>query len=349
MLFDFADIINSISVFQLLTFVLFIAITRGKPFYNRILCIFFASELVGILAWVLFKHGADQSICKLLESASLLWAPSLYLYADGLTKQREKPLLFALLHYTPFLLLFCYRLAASIFDFYLLPISQFVSVQVVAYNVAGIITLVKYRRRVKQNFAEDQNKIRDWVSIVLLGYPVACIVPVVSNLIPLPFNDFSLANELIAYIPFLLFFNILFFNAIANPVQIHKLPQDTKYQGSLLGDDAAALYLNKLELLMDTEKYYLEPELSLGKLSDKLEIPSRYLSQIINQHKKQSFYDYINGLRTDHACRLLLNANSKTIQEIFFESGFNSKTSFNTAFKKHLGVTPSQFKAKVQQ
>lgn len=347
MLFDFADIINSISIFQLFTFVLFIAITRGKPFYNKILCVFFASELIGILAWVLFKHGANHTIFKLLESASLLWAPSLYLYADGLTKQREKPVQFALLHFSPFLLLLPYTIAASIFDFYLLPISQFVSVQVVVYNVAGIITLVKYRRRVKQNYSEDESKIRDWVTMVLLGYPIACIIPVVFELLQLPSNDFSLENELIAYTPFLLFFNILFFNAIANPVQIHKLPQDAKYQGSLLGEDAAIGYLSKLEMMMSKEKYYLEPDLSLGKLSDKLEIPSRYLSQIINQYKKQSFYDYINGLRTDHACQLLLNPNGKTIQEIFFESGFNSKTSFNTAFKKHLGLTPSQYKAKV--
>jgi Response regulator containing CheY-like receiver domain and AraC-type DNA-binding domain len=346
-LFDFADIINSISIFQLFTFVLFIAITRGKPFYNKILCVFFASELIGILAWVLFKHGADRTTYKLLDLASLLWAPSLYLYADGLTKQREKPMLFALLHLSPFILLLPYTLAASILNFYLMPISQLVSLQVIAYNVAGIITLVKYRRRVKQNYSVDQSKIRDWVTIVLLGYPIACLVPPIFELLQLSSNDFSLGNELIAYTPFLLFFNILFFNAIANPVQIQTLPQDTKYQGSLLGEDVAIGYLNKLEMMMDKDKYYLEPELSLGKLSDKLEIPSRYLSQIINQHKNQSFYDYINRLRTDHACQLLLNANGKTIQEIFFESGFNSKTSFNTAFKKHQGLTPSQYKAKV--
>lgn len=347
MLFDFADIINSISVFQLLTFALFIAIAKGKAFYNRMLCVFFTSQLVGILAWVLYKHGVAHSFFEVLISASLLWAPSLFLYADGLTKQREKPVQFALLHFSPFLLLLPYTVAARIFDFYPPPISQLVSVQVVVYNIAGIITLVKYRRRVRQNYSENQNGIRDWVTVVLLGYPIACILPVVFNLLQIPSDDFSLGNELIAYTPFLIFFNILFFNAISNPVQIYKLPQESKYQGSQLSDDAATEYLDKLDMIMGKEKYYLEPELSLGKLSDRLDISSRYLSQIINQHKKQSFYDYINGLRTEHACQLLVNANGKTIQEIFFESGFNSKTAFNTAFKKHLGVTPSQYKAKV--
>ncbi|MFA6950922.1 MAG: helix-turn-helix domain-containing protein, partial [Lentimicrobiaceae bacterium] len=145
---------------------------------------------------------------------------------------------------------------------------------------------------------------------------------------------------------FLIFYNILFFNAIGNPVVINVIPTDERYIGSHLTQELAIEYLEKLDRIVEKEKCYLEPELTLDGLSQISGISGRYLSQILNQYKKKSFYDYINGLRTQYACELLTKEGRKSILEILYESGFNSKTSFNTSFKKHTGLTPSQYKTK---
>jgi len=68
------------------------------------------------------------------------------------------------------------------------------------------------------------------------------------------------------------------------------------------------------------------------------------VSELLNQTLGLHFFDFINGHRIDHARQLLLTEPSKSILDILLESGFNSKSSFNTAFKKQMGMTPSAFR-----
>jgi len=68
------------------------------------------------------------------------------------------------------------------------------------------------------------------------------------------------------------------------------------------------------------------------------------LSQIINESKNINFYDYVNSYRISEAKDLLSSNCDKTILEILYEVGFNSKSAFNTAFKKFTSVTPSKYK-----
>lgn len=97
--------------------------------------------------------------------------------------------------------------------------------------------------------------------------------------------------------------------------------------------------------LMEEEKLYQETELTLQQLADKLKLPPYQLSQAINEGLNKNFYDLINGYRVEEAKRLLLESKSKnyTILSIGFEAGFNSKTTFNTVFKKMTGQTPTGF------
>ncbi|MBN1988266.1 MAG: AraC family transcriptional regulator [Bacteroidales bacterium] len=349
MTFDFADIINSISVFQLATFTLYLWIKAWNPFYNKVLIAFFVSQALGILAWMLSKYAPHITATELLITADLLWAPTLYLYADALTKKRKSPFLFAIPHTLPFLLLLPYTILSGLILLPKVPIGIIVNLQVILYSAAGVVTLIRYSQMVRQNYSDDQNRIRIWVTVVLLGYIVACFLPVAA--VSLGVNPLTqkLAIETIAFAPFLIFFNILFYSAIANPVVIHAAPDNTRYQGSALSAAQAKEYAQTLSELMEKNQYFLEPELSLGKLSVETGISGKYLSQIINQQLQKSFYDYVNGLRIQHACLLLSTQESKTIQEIMYQSGFNSKTAFNTAFKKHKGITPSLFKNKMRE
>jgi len=159
----------------------------------------------------------------------------------------------------------------------------------------------------------------------------------------------TVIKDVIDFLPFLIFFNVLFLNAIENPVLVHEIPKEERYKGSSLTENMAQDYLKKLDVLIDEKHCYLEPELTLRDLSSMSGIPCRYLSQIINQYKNKSFFDYINGLRVSYACNLLTNDNKKTVLEILYESGFNSKTSFNTSFKKHTGLSPSEYKARFKK
>ena len=100
--------------------------------------------------------------------------------------------------------------------------------------------------------------------------------------------------------------------------------------------------------LMEKEKLYTETELTLKQLADKLQYPTYQVSQAINEGLGKNFYDLINSYRVEEAKRLLTDPKNEnyTILSVGFEAGFNSKTTFNTVFKKFTGVTPTEFRSK---
>jgi AraC-like DNA-binding protein len=98
--------------------------------------------------------------------------------------------------------------------------------------------------------------------------------------------------------------------------------------------------------VVEKEKIYQETELTLQDLAGKLQLPAYQVSLAINEGMRKNFYDLINSYRVEEAKRLLLDESSKnyTILSIGFEAGFNSKTTFNTVFKKFTGQTPTEYR-----
>lgn len=119
-----------------------------------------------------------------------------------------------------------------------------------------------------------------------------------------------------------------------------------KYEKSTLTPARAETYLNKLLQLMETEKLFTNSELKLQDLADKLNLSPHHLSQIINERRGQNFFDFLNQYRIAEAKKYLSAPGKQnyTILSIALEVGFNNKASFNTAFKKHTGMTPSEFR-----
>ena len=130
----------------------------------------------------------------------------------------------------------------------------------------------------------------------------------------------------------------MFHNQIQNyqPNQIKK-PDEQKNTDTFNED------LNKLTALMESEKFYLDPQLTLYKLSELSGIPQYKISKALNTIQKQNFFEFINTYRVEHVKKMLLEgqANKMNLLGIAMDSGFNSKASFNRIFKKIAGMTPS--------
>jgi len=119
-----------------------------------------------------------------------------------------------------------------------------------------------------------------------------------------------------------------------------------KYKTSALLPETVDTVLPKLTRLMEKEKIYLEADLSLKILAQKLGVHYNHLSRIINEQMGKNFNDYINSYRIEEAGKQLKNPalQRKTILEIAYDTGFYSKSVFNTAFKKITGMTPSEYR-----
>ncbi|MCL1670360.1 AraC family transcriptional regulator [Elizabethkingia ursingii] len=102
----------------------------------------------------------------------------------------------------------------------------------------------------------------------------------------------------------------------------------------------------KLLTLIETQKPYLEGDLNLLKLSELIGISTHQLSYLLNNGFNENFFQFVNKYRVQHAKELLISDsyNKLSVLGIAFDSGFNSKTAFNTFFKKTVGVTPSEFR-----
>lgn len=123
---------------------------------------------------------------------------------------------------------------------------------------------------------------------------------------------------------------------------------ESKYGKSGLTPETAQKHLSSLLHLMETETPYTNSELTLTQLAERLAISVHNLSEILNTQLHQNFFDFINGYRLEKVKADLTDPakNNLKILAIAYDAGFKSKTTFNTLFKKHLNLTPSEYRVR---
>lgn len=134
-----------------------------------------------------------------------------------------------------------------------------------------------------------------------------------------------------------------------NPLQITGVKVEDKTRSNyFLSDEQYIQLAVKIESLLQKDKVYLESELSLTQLSEKLGIPSYQTSELINRKYKEPFFDLINRHRIEEIKKRLDDPAYQhfSILGIAMDCGFNTKSSFNASFKKFTGLTPSEFRKK---
>lgn len=100
----------------------------------------------------------------------------------------------------------------------------------------------------------------------------------------------------------------------------------------------------RIEQQIKAESLFLDAELSLPSLAEKVAVSPHRLSEILNSGFQKSFYEYINDLRVAHAAELLISAPEKSVTEVFYTAGFSNKSTFYGYFKKTYNATPSSFR-----
>jgi AraC-like DNA-binding protein len=217
--------------------------------------------------------------------------------------------------------------------------------QILAYSAASAAAIGRYHRRLKDQLSSMDRVNLSWLRAVIFGFIAAWLVDVLqfaltSLAVRVPM-DLVFAD----YLAFIVFYNIIFFKGWCQP-RVFEPEARPKYQSSNLTPEAAGAYRARLESYAAEAKPFLDPELTLRDLSAGSGIPPRHLSQVLNETLGQNFFDYIGRLRIDEARARLADPSqaSKTVLEIMYDVGFNSKSVFNALFKKATGVTPREFR-----
>ncbi|MEO3402553.1 AraC family transcriptional regulator [Mucilaginibacter sp. CAU 1740] len=118
-----------------------------------------------------------------------------------------------------------------------------------------------------------------------------------------------------------------------------------------LTTEIMSVYKTRLLQIMETERVYLQHDITLPQLASMMEVSSHDLSYVINNGFNMTFFTFINSYRIAEAKKLLISEDLKhfNIIGIAYNSGFNSKSTFNSAFKKETGLSPTQFINKSKQ
>jgi AraC-like DNA-binding protein len=117
-----------------------------------------------------------------------------------------------------------------------------------------------------------------------------------------------------------------------------------KYGNNRLPGFARESIVAELQRHMQAEQPWLKIDLTLGELAAAINVSPHHLSQIINSEFGKTFACYINEYRVGEACQLLAGDSGKSVLDVALDSGFSSKSSFNASFKKHTGMTPSEYR-----
>lgn len=127
--------------------------------------------------------------------------------------------------------------------------------------------------------------------------------------------------------------------------------QKPKYYSSSLDPKDIKKLLARLRQLMLEKQPFLDTDLRINHLADLLDVPVPHVSQVINEGANKSFYDFVNSYRIEKAKELLFDPKyaQYTIMAVAYDSGFSNKTTFNRTFKKHLGMTPTEFVQKSRE
>jgi AraC-like DNA-binding protein len=358
------DILFFFTALLLLLFSVFLlTLKKGKRLSNFILAVFLLSKAFSIINYLIMHFQIrNPHICFILLPFIFLYGPSLYFYVRSLAyrdfsfKRRHA------VHLIPFLLVSIYfiviyhsqstaikiRILTGLLDG--LPIQAIFMIGlyhiiIFCYLIASFFILFNYRNKLKGIFSSMEKINLTWLKYVLFGFSFIWIIDFTSFLLDrLSVPTYALSASALVLI--FVFANIIVYFGLKQPEIFNGIEEKPKYIHSRLTESDKEQYLKRLRSYMLKEKPYLDPALTINELSRKVSISSRDLSQLINESIGVKFYDFVNSYRVEEAMQCLKDSSNrdKSILHVLFDAGFNTKSVFNRVFKKHTGMTPSDFK-----
>lgn len=286
-----------------------------------------------------------------VSKTGFLIGPLLYFYIKSLLNQNYKIRKQDFFHLIPFLMVEFYVILKifTITDFIIWysPLEIYTCIAILLQNFFYIIFSIHAIKSPKASlhlfFFRNQTEKLSWLRFVLSGYILLWIINLQSYILLqlLHIVNWCGYSASLYFVVLFLFFNALAYLSWKSPTIFIN---GKKYQKSGLDKSNKATFQRRLLYLMKKNKPYLDPLLNSKKLADMISIPVPYLSQVLNESFQSNYNDFINQYRIEESKQLLKTSN-KNILEIAYAVGFNSKATFNSAFKKFTGQTPKQFRS----
>lgn len=225
----------------------------------------------------------------------------------------------------------------------------------IMYSILSLQILFKYRRNIKNEFSNTEKIEFNWLLFLIIGMLAIWLVILFvqsNNIISISSTIFVILIGYFGINQVNVFgkkavpeSNVILINEEEKDKELDTLSPSKKYQYSNLSNDESLQIHNLLLKILENEKPFLNPELTLAELAKLIPTHPNKLSEVINKYEEKNFYDLINEWRINNFLQLLNKPENKqyTLMSLAYDSGFNSKASFNRNFKKYTGKTPSEY------
>jgi AraC-like DNA-binding protein len=232
------------------------------------------------------------------------------------------------------------------------------AMQIVMYSIGVFFVLKKYREIYQENYTNPKTSISKWLIQLSIVLFMLYYLSIAKNI--LRYVDFETvwiwANVVMQFLALVVSCWFVLkalnypevFRGIDSKLQLARdiLPNENSIEQKDSQNEVIKAKISSLKQYMAEKEPYLDPSLTIQELSNQIDIPVRDLSVLINHHINQHFFDFVNEYRIEKAMDILKNPlkSDLTVLEILYEVGFNSKSSFNTSFKKHTNLTPTAYR-----
>lgn len=238
-----------------------------------------------------------------------------------------------------------------------------IHIQIAVYFTMCFIAIKKYKLLLLENYSNASLFNYKWLFQFILLFAIGSVIATFKNAFLFAHLDMAYYITVITVTLFALaFLTWVVLKALHNPELFRGINSNLQLVKNLVikniqeGKDVEN-EVEELEEIIQLKKHmlneapYLNASLTIDDLSKQMNIPTKDLSILINYNLNQHFFDFINGYRIRKAMEILKDPDkiSLTILEILYEVGFNSKSSFNTAFKKYTNNTPTEYRKKLSK
>lgn len=295
---------------------------------------------------VIEETGAFSDPPLVTPALSLLYGPLFFLFIRGLIFKERDLSGRDLLHLAPFLMAFLFMDRMWV-------IRAASAASLVAYGAACLFYIWRFHRAADAVRSDSHALRLNWILAVFAGFAALTALDVARMMTvalqPPGTDQFFYSFSLLAAAGL---FSVIVYYAVHRPVYFDGLTGDEFRENAARAPDESApssadrLAFERLEETIEAGALYKRPHLTLFDLANATNEAERELSRLINRMSGRNFCDYINAFRVKDAARRLAasEADQETILAIAFDAGFSSKSTFNAAFKRELGVTPSAYR-----
>ncbi|NQX40985.1 Helix-turn-helix domain-containing protein [Pedobacter steynii] len=318
--------------------------SKGKRISNRILCLmlFVLSFRIGKSVILEFADHIDLQLIFTGLAALMLIGPLYYLYVCSVLKKLFRLQKSTFLHFIPFLVAFSGALMISKEWIKTTPTWMFILMFCVYYGHYFIYLFMSFRYINRVRKESGNTSYIQW--LLLLCYALTAIWAVyVLNIVEdkIPYIIGPVLYSVIAYGITWIYIKKGYMND----------QSAAKYQTTPLSPTETTEIFENIKKLLTDDELYKDADLSLAILSQRLKVSTQKASMAINLCYQSNFNNFINQYRIAHACTLFADQSFQhyNISFIAYESGFSSLSSFNSAFKKVTGSTPSVFRKEAEK